>query len=166
MFRKDKTKNFQSFSLECNVNEIILNEMINIASDSTFFVEICGIDKRNKLVGFINNSNILNVFLINKDNETDILLALNRGSFCDIADLLINCAAEVLVLYIQYFPTSFEQFIFNKPISNNPQKEAIIKGLCSFICTWVTNENRLYFHFDSSIYKDEYIEELKSLLVE
>ena len=94
----------------------------------------------------------------------DIVIVANNDFFNISVNLLFKSLCETIVIYFPSENITFQQFLYNcEPYSNNPQKSAIIKGLCYMICTWVTNENRLYFHFDN--FKGiETFEKIKTLI--
>lgn len=139
----------EQISVECDVSAKILTEIIKLAP-SVFFLEICDIDKNDKLVELIMNFHQPYATLITENQNTDIIVAANNDLLNNIADLLFKSLSETIVIYFPSDNVTFQQFLYNRePHSNIPQKYTIKKGLCNMICTWVTNENRLYFHFDN-----------------
>lgn len=148
--KNDQKKKVKQAFIDGDVSTKLLTKIIKLAP-SFFFLEICDICKNDELTKIITNS-------------TDIVIVANNDFFNISVNLLFKSLCETIVIYFPFENITFQQFLYNcEPYSNNPQKSAIIKGLCYMICTWVTNENRLYFHFDN--FKGiETFEKIKTLI--
>ena len=162
--RKNDQKKKDGASLIIFVNNFVETSPSINACFTFFFLEICDICKNDELTKIITNSKQTYASLITKNENTDIVIVANNDFFNISVNLLFKSLCETIVIYFPFENITFQQFLYNcEPYSNNPQKSAIIKGLCYMICTWVTNENRLYFHFDN--FKGiETFEKIKTLI--
>lgn len=161
--KNDQKKKVKQAFIDGDVSTKLLTKIIKLAP-SFFFLEICDICKNDELTKIITNSKQTYASLITKNENTDIVIVANNDFFNISVNLLFKSLCETIVIYFPFENITFQQFLYNcEPYSNNPQKSAIIKGLCYMICTWVTNENRLYFHFDN--FKSiETFEKIKTLI--
>ena len=161
--KNDQKKKVKQAFIDCDVSIKLLTEIIKLAP-SFFFLEICDICKNDELTKIITASKQTYASLITKNENTDIVIATNNDFFNTSVNLMFESLSETIVIYFSFKNITFQQFLYNRePYSNNPQKSAIMKGLCYMICTWVTNENRLYFHFDN--FKGiETFEKIKTLI--
>lgn len=160
MLRKRKNNKIQLVTIDCFVNDRVLQKIVEKGLEPKFFVEFSKLDKNDKLIKEFEELNLHSVSKISDDNYIDIVIISEKQLFNRLLKMLIECNAEVVVLYFPINSTHFDKFLYNKIGCNNPQKAVVENGLCELVCTWVTNEDKLHFCFDSLKYTSEMITQM------
>ena len=150
MLRRKKKQNrkVKFAKVKCVVSENLLTEIAKQAP-SPFFVHIARVCKKSALNEAIMGSEQRYVTSLTSGEEYDIVLETDIIFFEKILPLLFVGETEIVELIVIYFPLhtiTFEQFLYNM---NHSQRFEVMRGLCYLTCTWVTEDNELFFHFDN-----------------
>lgn len=156
MLRKRRINKSQSIAIKCLVDNQSLLKVVEKVSGIEFFK----LNQNDELIKLFGKLGIRSVSKISGDDCIDVVVSVDRNTFNNLLGVLIKCDAEVVVIYFPNDAIHFDKFLHNKRTCNNPQKEVVENGLCALICTWVTNEDKLYFEFDSSKYNNESISQI------
>lgn len=135
--------------ISCSVTK---NQLINVVkefTESEFFVSIENIESDDPLCLFFGGSSSKMVHITSIKELKNITVKADVSSFLSFVDLLLKCEAEVILFCFPNPGISFEKFVVNK--HNLEQTSIISQGLCSMICTWVTNNYELFFHYDEHV---------------
>jgi len=146
----------QSFAAECFVDEKVLLKVVGRVLESEMFLELSKLNRKDELAVYLNDVKIQLTSRISGDDCIDIVAAIDKNIFNNMLEMLVKCDAEVVVFYFSNYAIHFDQFLLNRTACFNPQKRAIENG-CLLVCTWVTNEDKLHFYYDSSKYSSELI---------
>ncbi len=159
--RYNAKNNLRMFSISCSVRK---NQLINIVKEFTkdqFFLSIENIQIDDPLWLFFSKKSSEMVYITSIKELKNITVKSDVSSFLSFVDLLLKCEAEVVLFCFPNPNVSFAKFVENK--RNLEQTSIISKGLCSIICTWVTNNYELFFHYDGNVLPPGIKEDIKKL---
>lgn len=160
--RHNTKNNLKMFSISCSVTK---NQLINVVkefTESEFFISIENIGSDDPLCMFFCGRSSEMVHIISIKELKNITVRADVSSFLSFVDLLLKCEAEVILLCFPNPDISFEKFVVNK--RNLEQTSIVSQGLCSIICTWVTNNYELFFHYDEDVLQSGIKEKIKKIV--
>lgn len=146
--KKEQNRKVKYAEVKCDVSGSLLTAIAQLAP-SFFFVQIGRVQKRSALNKAIMESEQRYVTSLTSGEEYDIVLKTDMIFFEEILPLLFADETEIVELIVIYFPfhtITFEQFLYNM---NHSQRFEVMRGLCYLTCTWVTEDNKLFFHYDN-----------------
>lgn len=157
VFPKRKINKHKSYVFDCFVDSQLLIKVVELFSECEFFIGINKLERRSNFLVFLEGLDCRLEVTSYGDDFVDVIFASNKDFFIRLSDELIECIAEVVVFCFPVASITFEKFLNENLVCFNPQKKTIQSGLCDITCTWVTNEDRLHFIYNTLKYNSDTI---------
>ncbi|WP_297958168.1 hypothetical protein [uncultured Ruminococcus sp.] len=129
---------------ECYVSGSILKNIINAFSDGRCIIEIAGLSNDDCILNDIRS-------VIRKADLNSVIFTYEDMVESFFRDIEVS-NSEVVILYFLDGNEILTDYFENSSLSNSPQSSAISSGICQVVCTWVTGENALWFHYNREKY--------------
>jgi hypothetical protein len=148
-----RSKNLGYLIIDVNVTASKIMELFDEFADNSIYISISNLHNDIELVKFFKKNDIL----ANNVRGQDLYFQIHKKFFQIMSELFLSLDSEVICLFLKP-EKELDARIFN---SFNMQKDAIILGFDSLVCTWVTEDDRLFFHYNKEKCGIEMIEKIK-----